>query len=180
MLTWTDLEALRHAGQLVKWLPSGASEVPPGGRALYMIPKVFDEFSTGTWFAPRTEAATVTRRRKAALRAVLSRFVHGHFMNNNWDIKELGTKKVDQTMRGYWEFRSQPPQEETRLFGFVPLPGAFVATDFQPRGNFLTQAHWLAQRQSCQAVWDALTGNSPYLSSPWPLRTRGDLEAYLS
>jgi hypothetical protein len=82
-------------------------------------------------------------------------------------------------MRGYWEFRSQPPQEETRLFGFIPFPGAFVATDFQPRGKFVTQADWDNQKQSCEAKWNALTGTAEYLTSPWPVGTRLELQAYI-
>lgn len=179
MLTWANLEMLRQAGQLVKWLPSPLTEVPPEGRALYMTPAVYAEFTTGGWFAPVSETQAMTRRRQAALRNVLSRYVRGHFLNLNWDIKELGTKNVNAAMRGYWEFRSQPPQEETRLFGFVPFKGAFVGTDFQPRGKFQLQSDWLAQRVSCQQVWDTLTGQAPYLDNPWPVRTKSNLEAYL-
>lgn len=179
MLTWLDLETLLHAGKLLKWLPPGLDKVSPGGRALYMTPIVHSEVCHGNWFAPLGELPIVTRQRKQVLRAVLGRYVKGHFLNINWDIKELGTKRVDATMRGYWEFRSQPPQEETRLFGFVPLVGAFVCTDFQPRGKFLTQADWLAQRQSCQSVWDSLTCHAAFLDNPWPVRTRTDLATYL-
>jgi hypothetical protein len=179
MLTWTDLENLRHGGKLVKWLPSGLTEVPTEGRALYMVSAVHTAFTTGNWFAPSYELPVKTRERKAALRAVLTRYVRGSHLNVNRDIKELGTKSSNATMRGYWEFRSHPPQEETRLFGFFARPGAFVATDFQPRGKFVTQAHWLAQRQACQLTWDSLTNKAVYMTSPWPVQTTNDLGAYI-
>jgi hypothetical protein len=113
------------------------------------------------------------------MRLVLARYVKGAQLNINRDIKELGSKNANPKMRGFWEFRSHPPREETRLFGFFARTGAFVATDFQPRGMFTSQAVWDAQRVSCKARWDALTNGAPFAVVPWPVTTKDQLNTYI-
>ena len=113
------------------------------------------------------------------MRQVLERFVLGQHVRLRNDLKELGTMRNDAAMRGYWEFRSQGRMVETRLFGFFALPGAFVATDFQPRDIFVTQQDWDGQRQKCAGSWGNLTGGADFLVDPWPVHTRREFETYL-
>lgn len=178
MLTWDDIKGLCDCGAGILWLPRGYTEVPPEGRALVMLPNVYQEFCHGTWFAPAGEPSARTRERKASLRLVLERYVKGHHLNLNRDIKELGTKKINAAMRGCWEFRSHPPKEETRLFGFFARPGAFIAVSFQARGKFVTQNDWQVQRNLCHGYWNSLTGTVPYMTGPWPVLLSADLAEY--
>lgn len=113
------------------------------------------------------------------MRTALERYCNGSAINLNRDMKELGSKDANRSMRGYWEYRSQGPMEETRLFGFFARPGAFVATDFQPRGQYVSQADWDAQRASCEGRWVVLTKKRPYMTDPWPVRLRNELSVYL-
>jgi hypothetical protein len=144
-----------------------------------MLPQVHKDFVDGSWFAPPGEPPARTKERKATMRLVLARYVTGAQLNINRDIKELGSARSNVAMRGFWEFRSHPPQEETRLFGFFARTGAFVATDFQPRGKFTSQALWNAQKASCQSRWDSLTNRARVAMVPWPVTTRDHLNTYL-
>ncbi len=105
------------------------------------------------------------------MRAVLERYVIGAHLNFNIDMKELGSLKPDSSMQGFWEFRSGLPVEQTRLFGFFGRPGAFVATSFQPRGNFggMSDPAWKAVRQDGEKHWNDLFGEKEYIKMPWPV-----------
>jgi hypothetical protein len=146
---------------------------------LYMLPDAFDGIQSRPWPAAEGESPSRTKARRSAMRTALERYVDGSSLNLNYDIKELGTKNVDEKMRGFWEFRSQGPMEETRLFGFFARPGAFIATDFQPRGQYESELDWLSQQTGCEARWRALCGDRPYMMAPWPVRVRADLAQYL-
>lgn len=89
--------------------------------------------------------------------------------------------KPDPAMRGFWEFRSGLPVEQTRLFGFFARPGAFVATSFHPRGKFGGAADpaWLAEQKAAVSVWKGLFGTASYLESPWPVLTKAQFAEYL-
>lgn len=179
MLTWQQLEQLRHDGRLVRW-KVGGREVSDEGRGLYILPDVHEAFSQRPWPASQGENPNRTRERRAAMRQVLERFVLGHAMRLNYDLKELGSEARNSAMQGYWEFRSQGRMTETRLFGFFARPGAFVATAFQGRDQFSTSRHWRDRRQKCQALWNALTDNATYMNNPWPAVQAADLEVYLA
>ncbi|KMS59958.1 hypothetical protein V474_07560 [Novosphingobium barchaimii LL02] len=113
------------------------------------------------------------------MRTALERYVKGSFVFLDRDIKELGSKKPRSDMQGFWEFRSQGPMTETRLFGFFARQGAFVATSFRARDEFVEdESEWLHERESSQKLWDGLTGGAAYLVAPWPVRTRAHLKEY--
>lgn len=178
MLTWSQLETFCNDGQLVRW-KAGERSLSVGGRGLYMLTDVHSRFTERPWPDASDEDPRRTRERRGAMRNVLERYVKGQAIRLNYDLKELGTLNRDQGMRGYWEFRSQGPMTETRLFGFVPLPGAFVATDFQSRAEFESAADWAAQRAACGQRWDSLTSGAPFMNTPWPVDGRSALAAYL-
>jgi len=115
------------------------------------------------------------------MRAVLERYVIGAHLNLNYDMKELGSLKPDAAMQGFWEFRSGLPVEQTRLFGFFARPGAFVATSFQPRGNFggVSDPAWQAVRQEGELHWRALFESVDYMKMPWPVSTKAQFNVYL-
>lgn len=153
--------------------------MPSGGRCLYMLNDVFDRFENKPWPTAEWERPQLTRDRRRAMRMVVERFVKGENINLRYDLKELGSDKViNANMKGYWEFRSGPPNEQTRLFGFFARPGAFVATEFALRGDYVDNADWRAQRQACQKQWEQLTSEA-YLAEPWPVLTGADLAEYL-
>ena len=179
MLTWRDLEAHCAHGRLVKWSPRQGSHPPEGGRALYMSPKVYADFEQSPWPGSTGEKPTQTRRRRAAMRTALERYWNGDAINLRHDIKELGSEPVNAKMRGFWEFRSQGPMEETRLFGFFAFKGAFVSLSFKGRGHFASdRGAWHAERNACEAQWSALSNGHLYLAAPWPVLTRSQLLAY--
>lgn len=179
MLTWRELEALCDLqGPLVRWR-LGARPTPLGGRAIYMERGVHASFTDRPWPASGGEDPRTTRTRQAAMRTVLERFVRGDAVRLKYDIKELGTKSRNETMRGYFSIRSQGPMTETRLLGFFARHGAFVATAFEPRDRFVTQADWDEQRDRCGETWTRLVGHAPFLTDPWPVETRDHLSTYL-
>lgn len=178
MLTWADLDALCKDSVLVLWRIGGRATIQ-NGRCLYMLADVHQRFSNGTWPGSQGELPKRTSQRRSAMRQAVERYVLGHAVLLDRELKELGTKSANATMRGFWEFRSGPPMEETRLFGFFARPGAFVATDFQPRGNYQTQAHWDAQCLGCKARWAAIASDHDFMVDPWPVRLRADLAKYL-
>ncbi len=180
MLTWRQLETLcGDDGPLVRWT-AGRDTVPVGGRALYMERSVHTDFTARPWPACDGEAATRTATRRAAMRSVLERFVRGHVLRVNADVKDLGSRDRNEKMRGYFSIRSQGPMTETRLFGFFPRAGAFVATAFEGRDLFVSQADWDNQRELCRATWNRITSGAPFLTDPWPVDTRSNLQAYMS
>jgi hypothetical protein len=180
MLTWVDLVALSDADKLRAWLPSRANATEVGERVLFMLPDVHESFESAPWPSSSGERAAATRERRAAMRSVLTRFVKGHVLNLRNDIKELGSQDADPSMRGFWEFRSQGPMSETRLFGYFALKGAFVATDFRSRGDFDgNPGEWKRTRHSSRLLWDSLTSHASPLQSPWPVLTRADLKEYI-
>jgi len=143
-----------------------------------MLRDVFERFENSPWPDAGGENPLHTRQRRSAMRSVLERYTRGHALVLRNDIKEMGSQDHLPHMKGYWEFRSQGRMTETRLFGFFARPGAFIATDFQSRANYQTQADWDAQRASCGQRWsDLTTGN--WQDEPWPVSVRVHLKAYL-
>lgn len=179
MLTWSDLEGHAAAGKLVRWTHNGKPPIT-GGRALYMVPNVYDALQSKPWPGSDGESPRHTAERRSAMRQVLERFTLGKNMLLNRDVKELGSDPIRENMRGYWEFRSQGRMEETRLFGFFARPGAFVATDFCGRGAFQAQADWEAQKNSCLAAWTSLFPKAFFITSPFPVRNKIVLSKYLN
>lgn len=145
-----------------------------------MTADVFERFTARPWPASQGENPQRTRERRSAMRMVLERFIRGDVLVLNQEIKELGSRDTNLGMRNYWEFRSQGRMTETRLFGFFARPGAFVATDFQPRDIFETQDDWDRQRDKCRATWAIFSGGNSPIQSPWPVQTRAALAAYLN
>lgn len=183
MLTWPDLETHVVAGRLIRWTHDGKAS-PADGRALYMVPEVYEGVQNRHWPASDGERPAHTADRRAAMRAVLRRYVVGDALLIRRDLKELGSPidgAPNVRMRGYWEFRSQGRMEETRLFGFFARPGAFVATAFKARGEFRKgmQSDWNAQREKCGIEWHRVFADRRFLSEPWPMLTRDQMSAYL-
>lgn len=179
MLTWRQLEHLCEEQRLVRWRI--AIDQPPKGRSLYMVPDVAEAISNRPWPDSVGEKPAHTAERRSAMHSLIRRFVRGDAINLDRDIKDLGSKKAKNEMRGYWEFRSQGRMTETRMFGFFARRGAFVATDFQSRGLFGNEGdpRWLEQRNRCEQTWRDLAGAASYLVSPWPVRIRAQLAEYL-
>lgn len=145
-----------------------------------MLPDVRDEVDNQPWPGADGEHPRRTAERRIAMRQVLERYVTGNALLIRRDIKELGSDPVRPHMRGYWEFRSQGRMEETRLFGFFARPGAFVATAFKGRGTFGSQSDWDTQHAACEARWNQLTGGAAYMTEPWPVQLRRELDVYLN
>lgn len=180
MLTWRQLEALcGDEGPLIRWT-AGRDGVPPNGRALYLERSVHTDFTSRPWPACEGEAPKRTAARRTAMRSVLERFVRGDVLRVNADMKDIGAKRRDENMRGYFSIRSQGPMTETRFFGFFPRAGAFVATAFVDRDQFSTQEDWDKRRESCREIWDHITDGATFLTDPWPVDTRAQLQAYMS
>lgn len=180
MLTWRELEALCGEGKpLVRWTV-GRRNVPASGRALYLKRSIHERITASPWPGAVGESPTRTQVRRQALRSVLERYVVGHAIRVNYDMKDLGTKRLDANMQGYFAFRSQGPMTETRLLGFFARPGAFVATGFRTKDELPSQKEWDEQRQQCGEAWRDITGSAPFLNAPWPVQTRVHLNAYLS
>jgi hypothetical protein len=184
MLTWEALELHRSDGKLVSWM-AGKKQTRLNGRCLYMFPDVFDAFVKKPWPATMSHTPRELKNRRLAMRAVLERFVLGGWINVEDDLKELGSMRLDGSMRGLFEFRSGLPIEQTRLFGFFALPGAFVATSFRARGEFDVeegddpQRPWDMERLSSEATWRGLFRKEEYVLNPWPVLTQEKLDTYL-
>lgn len=180
MLTWNDLVALCEAGKLKQLTFGRLSQTAPNGRVLYMLPDVYDRFENRPWPASDGERPQRTRDRRAAMRAVLQRYVTGKMLNFQFDMKELGSRSPpDLAMKGFWEFRSGQPMTETRLFGFFACKGAFVATDFVPRDILTSKRVWAIVRRRGGIRWKRIAGSEPYLEAPWPVVTKADLLEYI-
>jgi hypothetical protein len=146
-----------------------------------MLRSIHEEILNKPWpraSYDRSSEQTAIRRR--AMLAVLERFAIGHRMVIRADMKELGTMMRHEPFRGWWEFRSQGPMTETRLFGFFARPGAFVAMDFKPRDLFgdRQDPEWDLEHKVCLDRWNNLTGDAPYLDVPWPVDLRSQLLLY--
>jgi hypothetical protein len=178
MLTWLELEALADAGKLLRWIPSPRWSTPPDGRSVYMLPEVFEQFEHTQWPASDGESPRRTAQRKSAMREALRRYCEGGVVNLRFDLKELGSEGPNAAMRGFWEFRSQGPTEQTRLFGFFAQRGAFIATSFRPRGE-MVGSEWQAERDRSHARWRGLVQGQQYMTSPWPVLTRPHLKDYI-
>lgn len=175
MLTWDDLEAHRLGGRLILWDPRKRG-ITPDGRALYMVPAVWEAVQQRPWPAIRPgESRQRTADRRAAMRNVLERFISGGNLTLNHDIAEMGSKLRRPAHRGHWEFRSVGPAMQTRIFGFFARPGAFVAFDFLGRD----EVDYPRQFAADSARWCALTFHRPTLNSPYPVDTPADLAVYL-
>lgn len=185
MLTWEDLEGHREAGRLVKYT-AGLPATGTDGRCLYMLPDVFEAFQKRPWPSTEYMSPHILRERRAAMRQVLERYVKGLHLNVNYDIKELGSELLNPEMRGLFEFRSGPPIEQTRLFGFFARPGAFVATSFRSRGEFEVtdgedkHSPWASEFANSTAAWHNIFGAETYLSKPWPVGTLAELLDYMT
>lgn len=178
MLTWDQLEALCADKVLARW----TSPPPAPGfkrRLLYMAADVHESISLRPWPDADGERPQRTAVRRQAMRALLNRYARGEGLNLGRDIKELGTRDVDASMRSFWEFRSQGPIHETRLFGFFARPAAFVALSFGSRAG-MVDADFEAERASCQQAWDDIADQAMPLDEPWPVRLRSELESYLN
>jgi hypothetical protein len=177
MLTWDDLEALLRAGKLKLWDPKRLGKVPPDGRALYMLPDVFEAVLDKPWpSAGRGEPAARTRERRSYMRRVLERYVTGGIINLNSDLAEMGSKLPKPHHRGWWEFRSQGPSVQTRLFGFFARRGAFVATGFRSKEMLSYKDQFAADASE----WATLAGGAPYLDTIYPVDSPDHLEFYLT
>lgn len=184
MLTWEALERHRSDGKLFCWM-AGKKQTRLDGRCLYMFPDVYEAFVRKPWPATMSHTPSELRNRRLAMRAVLERYVLGGIVNIEDDLKELGSMRLDQSMRGLFEFRSGLPVEQTRLFGFFALPAAFVATSFRARGEFDVedgkdrQEPWDDERAASETQWRELFGDEEYVKSPWPVLTQQTLNPYL-
>lgn len=184
MLTWDELQRLELDERLVRW-KVGQAETPAGGRALYMLPEVHEAVQQKPWPETMHHGFSERRNRRAAMRAVLNRYTLGGTVNNAVDLKDLGTKRLDESMRPLFAMRSGGPMEQTRLLGFFARPGAFVATSFRARGYFSHEdpgeriKKWQAERVHCEAVWREQIGDPAWLRDPWPVLTNVDLRKYI-
>ena len=178
MLTWEQLEKHVVDGRLMKWT-CGLKQTPDAGRVLYVLPEVYEALTQKPWPASDGERHVHTKERRQAMRQVLERFVKGHAMLVNREVKELGSASMLTHMRGYWEFRSMGRMEETRLFGFFARTGAFVATAFCARGSFTKQADWDRRRQLCDKLWAGIFPNDSFLDEPWPVNAKPEMNSYL-
>lgn len=179
MLTWGDVERQCADGRLVKWLPSVRTETKEGDRCLYMLKPVFDQFQTGKWPSSVELRPSEENARRRTMRMVLERYVTGKFLNLKYDMKELGSgTERSEVMRGFWEFRSGPPAEQTRLFGFFARPGCFIATSFKARGT-LPKGLWVEEKSDSEKIWASLWPNDIYLKKPWIVSTKAEFSAYL-
>lgn len=151
---------------------------PAKGRALYMEKSVHEQFTEQPWPASEGELSRHTRERRAAMRMTLERYVLGHCILLNREMKELGSDHSRSSMRGFWSIRSQGRMEETRLLGHFARPGAFVATRFAGRGEFRDGPDWQAAKGISDVTWKTLTKGT-YLLDPWPVRLRSELAVYL-
>lgn len=178
MLTWSDLEVLCEARKLTRWK---GPPVPRGlkPRFLYLTSEVHDQIANRPWPSADGERPDRTALRRTAMRAVLHRFSQGHMLNVNRDMKELGSRDVNAQMRGFWEFRSQGPIHETRLFGFFARRGAFVGLRFGSRDG-MQDADFETELGHCNQIWQELFSDAEPLSEPWPVLARPDLEEYLN
>lgn len=179
-----ELEQHAAAGILISWL-GGFAEIPPAGRALYMTGEVYEKYQVAPWPQTIPQTPRGMKERRTAMKAVLRRYVAGGHMNIRYDLKELGSEHVNADMQGFWEFRSGPPVEQTRLFGFFARPGAFIATSFRARGELEASggqsAHdpWLNERVTAEATWQTLFPNQRYMREPWPTMTQASLNFYV-
>lgn len=184
LLTWAELEQHAAAGILMSWL-GGFAEIPSDGRALYMTREVYEKYQVAPWPVTMPQTPRGMKERRTAMKAVLRRYVGGGHMNIRYDLKELGSENVNTDMQGFWEFRSGPPVEQTRLFGFFARPGAFVATSFRARGELEASgdqaAHdpWLNERVSAESTWQTMFPNRRYMREPWPAITQDSLYPYV-
>lgn len=174
-LTWAELDSHEGNDSLRLWTVKRPA-ITAGGRALYMLPEVHEAVLNRPWPAAFPgELPAKTRDRRAAMRAVLERYVIGGRLNLERDISELGSKIRRPEHRGFWSFRSQGPRVQTRLLGFFARPGAFVATGFESRDGLDYRTAFAENL----ARWSALTGGRPFLNSPYPVETPAHLTAYL-
>jgi hypothetical protein len=151
-----------------------------------MIPEIYDAYVKRPWPSTMSMSPHVAKARRPAMRQVLERFLLGKSLNLNYDIKELGSGSINAAMQGFFEFRSGPPVEQTRLLGHFALPGAFVATLFKARGELEADddepgnTRWRQAMVDSQDRWANLFPDEPFMTDPWPVLTQDHLAEYLN
>ena len=142
-----------------------------------MAPNVATEMTQDPWTRVPGETPREARDRRRQFHALVARFVHGDTLVTNVHVKVLRPTHAD--FKDMIEFRSGPPDPQTRVFCSAYCPGVWIATGFHYRddlGDF-GDPRWLAAAQASKANWASIFGTKSPLSAPYPCDTKAKLRA---
>lgn len=151
MLTDPFLVGHVAAKRLFHWQPKA---VPVRqARVLLLTEEVRNEVDRLPWKKAPGETPREANERRRMFHALLSRFIAGASLTPNIDVKAL--TPTHAPFRNLLEFRSGPPEPQTRLFTYVYRPGVWVGCGFHLRselGNF-GDPRWLSAATEAQKAW---------------------------
>lgn len=178
MLTDPQLNALIQAGQLVPWVPP-PGVVVPAVRHLLLTPLVNVELNRNPWKPVPGETQREATARRRQMLGLLSRYLKGDQLLPKIHAKVLEPTK--SAFKDLLEFRSGPPDPQTRLFCYVYVPGIWIGSGFHMRDELGDKGdpRWEVAANQSLAVWNQLFPGRLPTSAPYPCDTRSKLKALL-
>jgi hypothetical protein len=176
MLTDPLLKGLVASGTLVDWAPSLPHRRT---RHLLMCPRVQADVDQQPWKAAPGETPLEARERRRQFHALLMRFVVGDILRPQIHAKVL--KPTAVAFRGIIEFRSGPPDPQTRLFCLKFSGGVWIACGFHLRDDLgdLGDPRWEAAAQATQETWRAAFGDRRPAPAHYPCDTKPKIVSLL-
>lgn len=149
-------------------------------RTIFMTPAVFADFNVQPWPRDPLNLDDRPAERRRNFHGLLERFVAGQNVVPDQHLKLL--RPAAPTFANVWEFRSMPPDPQTRLIGYFVSVGCFLALWFGPRRELdpLIGRGWNAVVKDVHDEFDVLFPGRTPLQSKWPVSTRAELARYIN
>lgn len=163
--------------QLVPWLPTR-----PGAfrevRTVFLHHEVATLFNANPWPRDRLDLDDDPSLRRRQFHAVLQGFITGRPLLLDLELKLL--KPISAEFADLWEFRSMPPDPQTRLLGFFAAPGCFVGLWFGLRRDLgdKNDIRWSNAAKICRQRFALLFPGAAPMPSAWPISGRAGLRSY--
>ena len=131
------------------------------------------------WTKAAGETPSEARHRYRQFQALLAQFVKGDILVQGVHVKVL--RPTDIAFRNIIEFRSGPPDPQTRMFCFVYCPGVWVCTGLHLRSELgdLGDPRWLTAAEASNDAWRAAFGQQVPHPATFPCDTKLKLRALL-
>lgn len=144
-----------------------------------MTPDVAMTINRDPWPKAPGETPRETTARKRQLQSMLARFINGDKLRPNIHVKVL--QPTEAAFSDLLEFRSGPPDPQTRLFAMGYEPSVWICTGFHLREDLGDKGdpRWAAAAKASKDAWSGLFSNRMPLKAPYPCDTIAKLQVLL-
>lgn len=177
-LTKKEIQDICDAGALIQWRPKTVAG-SLDRRVVFLDPTTYADFNAPTWSRDPLNTKDDPQSRRRQFYATVENFTSGGTPRPNLALKLL--KPTSEEFENLWEFRSMPPEPQTRLFGYMAAPGCFIGLWFGLRsylGDF-NNPNWSQTAKLCSTKFSNLFPQHHPMHCTPPVDTVSQLRNYI-